>query len=60
MGRAVVGVRSFRPLLQYEDTREAIDDVNFKGCELAARALKDRAIQGGDRRSEAARSGLRL
>lgn len=31
---AGVGVRFFRPLLQQEDTREAIDAVNFKGGTL--------------------------
>lgn len=49
--RAVVGVRSSCSLPQYEGTRKAIDDVNFKRYELAVRALKDVAIQGGDLRS---------
>lgn len=51
LARAVVGVRSSYFLPQYEGTREAIDDVNFKRYELAVRALKDVAIQGGDLRS---------
>lgn len=49
--RAVVGVRSSCYLPQYEGTREAIDDVNFKRYELAVRAMKDVTIQGGDLRS---------
>lgn len=48
-----MGVCSSCSLPQYEGTRKAIDDVNFKRYELVVRALKDVAIQnrGGDLRS---------
>lgn len=60
--RAVVGVCSSCSLPQYEGTRKAIDDVNFKRYELAVRALKDVAIQnrGETFAPEAARSSPRL